>query len=375
MYAFIEYRLPYLISLTLLLTAGIQLAHSQTLSAEQRTRIQQLISQKMAADQIPGASVAIMVDHELVWSRGYGLADVENYVPATEHTAYRSASIGKTITATAVMHAVERGLIDLDAPIQRYCPAFPAKSRPVTTRQLLAHTSGIRHYGGPDNEAELFSAVHYDDVQASLKVFAADSLLHAPGARHTYSTYGYNVLGCVLEGAGGTDFMSYLQRHIFQPAGMTATQVDDPSAIIPGRAAGYRRDSTGRLLNARYVDMSNKIPAGGYITTAEDLVRFAAAFMDDRLVKADTRASMLTPQKTNDGEVFGYGLGWGLFPGEDWYGEKEAFHGGQTPGVSGMLYLLPGRHFAVAILMNLESVGGRVELAAEIAKVVLNLNK
>jgi CubicO group peptidase (beta-lactamase class C family) len=156
---------------------------------------------------------------------------------------------------------------------------------------------------------------------------------------------------------------------------MARTRDDDPFAIVPGRAEGYTRGEHGTLRNSRFVDMSNRLPAGGYLTTAEDLARFAKAFMADELVSAETRAVMLEPQRTRSGEVVAYGLGWGLFPGEDWYGEKEAFHGGMTPQVSGVLYLIPRRRFAAAILTNLEGVSERTELAAQIAKIALHLGK
>lgn len=335
--------------------------------------IEQRLMEKMAEEQIPGLSIALVVDGQLVWSNGYGTADLENHVPATATTAYRTASIGKPMTATAVMQLVEQGKIDLDAPVQQYCPAFPEKQWTVTTRHLLGHTSGIRHYGGPNAEAELFNTVHYNDVITPLDIFKDDPLLFEPGTAAQYSSFAYNVLGCVVVGASGQDFRTYMHEQVFAPAGMAHTRDDDPNALIPRRAEGYRLTEAGTLLNARAVDMSSKLPAGGFITTAEDLARFAMAVMDHRLVHAETFEQMLTPVRLSNGEVQGFGLGWGLFPGEEWYGEREAFHGGVTPRVSGMLYLLPDRRFAVALFTNLEGVPGRTELAAHLAQVVLGL--
>jgi CubicO group peptidase (beta-lactamase class C family) len=121
--------------------------------------------------------------------------------------------------------------------------------------------------------------------------------------------------------------------------------------------------------------MSNRLPAGGYVTTAPDLALFAAWFMDCKLVSCGMRDSMLTPQTLNNGDTFDYGFGWGLMTGENWYGETEAFHGGSSPGASGMLYVLPRRRFAVVLLSNLESAPGRMETTAAIAKVVLDLGE
>ncbi len=154
------------------------------LSRETLESVERLIAARMKKDRIPGLSVAIVRDNVLVWSRGFGVADVENGVAATARTVYRTASIGKPMTATAVMQLAERGRLDLDAPVQRYCPAFPEKQWTVTVRHLLAHTSGIRHYGGPRDDAEIHNTVHYDSVVEALDIFKADALLFEPGTRH-----------------------------------------------------------------------------------------------------------------------------------------------------------------------------------------------
>ena len=143
--------------------------------------------------------------------------------------------------------------------------------------------------------------------------------------------------------------------------------------IGPHRSVQCALPDVGGGLGVYHSLHLHKGPAGGFITTAEDLGRFAIAVMDHHLVSQPTLEMMLTPQQLPDGEVLGFGMGWGLFPGELWYGEREAFHGGGTPQVSAMLYLLPDRKFAVAILMNLESVSERTSLAAQIAKDVLDL--
>lgn len=353
--------------------AQAQIPASPGLTKESTASVKELIKKKMAKDRIPGLSIAIVINGELAWSSGFGLADIENGVAARASTVYRTASIGKPLTATAVMQLAERGLLDIEAPVQIYCPAFPEKRWPLTTRHLLGHTSGIRHYGGPRNDAELFNTIHYTSVIEALDIFKNDSLLFMPGSGHQYSTFGYNVLGCVVEGSSGKDFLAYMRIHIFEPAGMSNTRDDDPGAIIPERSRGYYITEDGNLVNSRAVDMSSKIPAGGFVTTAPDLARFAISVMNHRLITRQTLELMITPVRLNNGEIVPYGLGWGLFPGETWYDHREAFHGGATPQVSGMLYLLPDARFAVALLTNLENVPERTALAAEIARIVLDL--
>lgn len=310
-------------------------------------RIEAAIQEEMKRQGIPGMSVAVVTEHQLRWASGYGLADVENNVPATAATVYRLASISKPITATAVMQLAEKGKIDLDAPIQKYVPGFPRKPWPVTARQLLGHLGGIRHYRG----SEMGSTRHYTDLTAPLAVFQNDPLLHEPGTKYTYTTYGYNLLGAAVEGASGQGFADYMRDHIFRPAGMSTIRVDDVFAIIPRRAQGYRKAEDGRLQNSGLADTSNKIPGGGFASTVEDLAQFAIALQTDRLVRADTRARMFTPQKTKDGSPTTYGLGWGISARD---GERAIAHSGGQQRVSTLLYMRPEDRAAVVLMANLE---------------------
>ena len=342
----------------------------RTLSPAVVSAVQDSVRSFMSRHGIPGLSIAIAVDGQLAWSSGFGLADLENAVPALASTVYRTASIGKPMTAVAALQLAASGKLNLDAPIERYCPVFPKKRWPITARHLLAHTSGIRHYGGPRGAEEQLSAVHYESVESALTVFRDDSLLFEPGTRYLYSTYGYTLLGCVIEGAAHEPFMSYMQREVFAPARMQQTRADNPFALIFRRSRGYRRDPAGELTNSPFADLSNKMPAGGYVTTVEDLVRFALACSDGTLLQAATWNQMASPFMTRQRKVLNerYGLGWGL---DSIDGELEVFHGGQTPHVTGILALLPRRRFAVAVLMNLEGVENRRQLTDGIARVVL----
>ncbi len=267
-------------------------------------KIQDFVQQR----HVVGLSAAIANSSGNVWISHYGTSDIENGVAVEEKTVFRIPSIAKVITATATMQLAEGHKLDLDAPIQKYCPAFPEKQWPITARQLLAHTSGVRHY---KNVEEVRSATHYHTVQESLDFFKAHPLEVKPDIRFGYTTFGYSVLGCAIEGAAGTDFERYLRDHIFSPAGMSDTQVDDVQRIVHRRARGYRLLDDGTLANAWPVDTSNKIPGGGLVSTAADLVKFAVAFRADKLVASSTRAVMWSLQPIANGQT-PMGLGWGL---------------------------------------------------------------
>jgi CubicO group peptidase (beta-lactamase class C family) len=135
-----------------LLAAGRTPAQTGKPSAEKQAKIETAISKFMAASKVPGISAAVVESGEFVWSAGFGMADLENFVPATSETLYRLGSISKPITSTAAMQLWERGKLDLDSSVQRYCPAFPQKQWPITTRELLGHLGGIRHYNSESQD-------------------------------------------------------------------------------------------------------------------------------------------------------------------------------------------------------------------------------
>jgi len=347
-------------------------ADAQPLNKTQIRAIDTLIRKAMADEHVPGGSFAIGMGNRIVWSQGFGFADVEEHVSATPETAYRSASIGKAMTAAAAMQLWEQGKLDIDAPIQKYCPRFPEKPWPITARMLLSHTAGIRE---PNDTAELYNTKHYDHVADALDLFANDPLTMQPGDDFKYTTWGYVLLGCVMEGASGEDYRTFMQHTIFDPAGMTSTQEDDPRAVIANRAGGYIIEN-GILKNAGWTDMSAKLPAGGWLATAPDLVRFMQAWMDGKFVSKQTQALMLTPYvlPRNNGTVDGYGMGWFL---DLYHGMRVGFHGGGTPGVSGMAFFVPEKHLAIAGIFNLQNISGakRLSLFEAIADVVLGETK
>jgi CubicO group peptidase (beta-lactamase class C family) len=354
-------------SLLLILTfAGIATGQKATgLSGEKVKKVETLITAEMTRQKIPGLSVAVVVNRQLVWSNGYGALDRKTSAPAKSSTVYRLASTTKPITATAVMQLVELGKINLDAPIQKYCPAFPEKQWPVTVAQLLGHLGGIRHY---QSDPEFNSTRHYNSIVESLGIFKNDPLKHEPGSKYLYSTYGYSLLGCAVEGASGVTFIDHVREHILKPAGMSNTGLDDAHASIPNRAKGYMKDQSGKIVDAIPADTSSKIPGGGFVGTVEDLARFAIAIQTGRLLKETTLNQMWTRQKTRDGKEINYGLGWGISERSN---QKELFHGGSQQGASAFIYMLPEKGAAVVIMMNLEEVEGRVDIVRQIADIAL----
>jgi CubicO group peptidase (beta-lactamase class C family) len=208
----------------------------------------------MEAMGTPGLSVAVGMDGDIVWAQGFGYADLENKVAAWPATKFRIASISKPVTAAALGKLMEEGRLDLDAPIQAYVPSFPKKRWPITTRLLAGHLAGIRHYRGSEN----LSSTHYEDVLDAIEIFSGDPLVHEPGSAYLYSSYGWNLISAVIQGAAGVPFLDYMRRVVFEPLDMDETVAEHVDSLIYHRARFYWRTDDGRIINAPYVDLSNK---------------------------------------------------------------------------------------------------------------------
>jgi serine beta-lactamase-like protein LACTB, mitochondrial len=215
----------------------------------------------------------------------------------------------------------------------------------------------------------------YTDVIAPLDTFKNDPLLFEPDTRVQYSSLGYRVLGCVLQGAAHTPYRELMRTLVFEPAGMTSIAADDALAIIPHRVAGYSKADDGRTERAEFRDVSENLPAGGYVSTAEDLVRFAMAFSEGKLVSAATRERMLEHPKLADGtpasNPFGtpgyfYGFGIMVDPGR---AQPAWFHTGGQSGASALLFYFPKDNVAVAVMCNMGGAAVRESLARKIGEI------
>jgi serine beta-lactamase-like protein LACTB len=358
---------PLTILLLLLATAATD-AQDSKLSPEKRTAIEAAVSKFMGSTHVPGIAIAVVEDGQYEWAAGFGVADLENNVPASEHTLFRLGSISKPLTATAAMRLWELGKLDLDAPVQKYCPSFPTKPWPITTREVLGHLGGIRHYkSDAQNDPEGGNTKHFDDpIQAGLSFFQDDPLVAQPGTSFHYSTQGYTLVGCVMEGASGIKYLEFMRQNVFVPAGMEQTRADDRFAIIPYRTRFYQRKDSGTVENADFLDSSYKIPGGGWLSSAEDMAHFEVAILNDKLLRRSTRDLMWTPLKPSDGSKDSYALGWGWGDEQD---VRRIGHTGGQQGTSTAFAIAPEQRAGVVVLTNMEHVPAG-DLAGEILNIV-----
>ena len=311
---------------------------------------------------IPGLALAVAVGGKIVYSEGFGYADLEERVPVWPTTKFRIGSISKPLTATALMQLVEAGKLDLDAPVQKYVPAFPDKGAPVTVRMVAGHIAGIRHYQGD----EFHIQKHFDNVLDSLKIFENDPLVSPPGTEFHYSSYGFNLLSAVIESASDEKFLDYMRGHVFDGVGLVHTAADQNARIIEERSRFYEKEKDGTLENAPYVDNSYKWAGGGFLSTSEDLVRFGSALLQPGVLKAATLKEMFTPQRTKSGKVVEYGIGW--FVRKSKSGKPIYEHSGGAVGGTSQLIIYPESYVVVALVTNFSDGGwerSEVEAVAE----------
>lgn len=361
------------------------------LLAVERSTVRDYLSRLQAQTGAPGVSAAVAVNGEIAFSGGVGQSDLEAGTPQNGRSVHNIGSISKAVAVVAIMQLVEQGKIGLDEELQRYVPWFPRKQKPITVRQILTHTSGIRHYkigefGG--------NTKHYDKFEESTRVWRDDPLEFDPGTHWMYSSFAVNLIHGIVESVSGQSFETYLREHVWAPAGMTATQFDVPVRVVPRRGRGYERlqvypqdPNNPQLQKAVDEDVSYKYAGGGMIATDEDLCRLGAALNRGLLLKPTSLAEMYRlqlprglpsmpsefmkknmPGKIPPSQDSEQALIWEV--GRDALGRRYAGHAGSVKGTQGMLMNFYDDDVVVAVHFNLEGAD-TAQAAREIAQLFL----
>jgi len=294
-----------------------------------------------AAPFVPGLSVAVAVDGTTVWSEGFGWSDIANKIAVTPATRFRIGSVSKPLTAAGLALLVERNKIELDAPVQTYLPDFPEKGGKITLRLLGGHLSGIRNYRG----REAASNLPYPNLRSGLKIFEDDPLETPPATKFSYASYNYNILGAVMEAATQESFLTFMEQNVLGPLGLVHTRPDQAGAVDPDLSRFYETWLNGDFIPSPAVNLSYAWPAGGYLSTAEDLVRFGNAHLRPGFLKLPSLKMLFTSQAASSGKPTHYGLGWFL-------GRDIVYHGGDSFGGAAILLLRPASRTVVAITAN-----------------------
>ena len=357
-----------------------QAAHA--LSATQAATVDAAVTAEMARQRDVGAAVGILQGDEVVYLRGYGYADAGKRTPVTTRTMFRWASISKTLTAVAAMQLAERHQLDLDADVRGYVPEFPDKGVTITARSLLCHQSGIPHYANGKiivTHAKYTVPHPFEEVVTALDRFKESPLLFPPGDRFSYSTYGFLLLGAVVQRAGRQPYAEQVRERIVKPLGLETLQPDYQWEAIPDRAAGYFLQG-GEVVPSTDTDVSWKLPGGGYLSNVGDLALWAQALLRRRLLSADSYDALWKVQNDAHGKATAWGLG---FEVQTQNGNRKVSHNGRQEKASCRLVLYPDQHDAVVVMTNCDfadpgrlstavykALGGAASMEAETVLVI-----
>jgi serine beta-lactamase-like protein LACTB len=293
------------------------------------------------APKMPGLAAAAAVDGKVIWSFQHGFADCAAKEPVGPNTRFRIGSVSKPLTSAGLALLVERGNLDLDAPVQKYIPDFPDKGTLITSRMLAGHLAGIRPYRG----TEALTNPPVSNLRAGLKVFENDPLEWSPRTRFSYSNYGWNLLGAIMEAAARQNFLSFMTENVLHPLSLNDTVPEYNDQVLAPRASLYELGPSGNFLDAPCRDFSSLWPSGGYLSSAEDLVRFGSALMKPGFLRAKSLELLFTSQITIANELTNYGLGWMTM-------REFRLHGGDTAGGTAILFTHPLSRTVVAFAVN-----------------------
>jgi serine beta-lactamase-like protein LACTB len=317
--------------------------------------LEKMIQREMADKGIPALSIALVDDQKIVWSHGYGMADPAAKKPATAQTIYRVGSVSKLFTDLAVMQLVERGTLDLDAPITKYLPDFKPVNpfgKDITLRMLMSHRSGlcrespVGNYFDPDEPS----------LAKTVQSLNKTELVYEPGTKTKYSNAGVTVVGFVLEETQKKGFAKYLYNTLLDPLDMKRSRFEKDPELIKDLARAKMWTSHGREFDAPTFELGTA-PAGCMYTTVEDLGRFLSVLFargkgpHGAILTPETLETMWKPQFVKPGEKTGFGLGFNI---QEFEGRRRVGHGGAIYGFSTDLSALPDDKLGVIVVASMD---------------------
>ncbi len=331
------------------ITVALLLLSIKCASQRQPNTIENQLLKIVEDKTVMGVAAAYSIDGKIIEQATAGYADNDLKKPFEINTKVRMASIAKTMTALAIMQMVEQDKLDLDVPIQTYIPDYPKHGKTnITIRHLLSHTSGISGY---KNAKESNTTIEYASLNDALGLFKDRELLFEPGTKYSYTTYGYTVLGAILEQVAGQTFEAYMQENIFSKAGMNNTGVAKFGVVLENQSKLFhRKNGTGKAKLAKENNLSNRIPGGGFYTTLTDMLKFGNAVINNLFVKKET-LDLMRQHHSLEKENNAYGFGWFLYNPKPNEGAIIGHSGGQT-GCSSFLFIVPEKKAVSIILAN-----------------------
>lgn len=332
----------------------------------EKTAIAKTIAhQFLEKEKIPGMAISVAIKGELIWSEGFGYSNIisKSKVDPTV-TQFRLASISKPITAIGLGILVDRGILDYNESVHTYLPNFPKKKYDFTIKQIGGHIGGIRHYNG--NEFILNKKM---SITEGIAIFKDDPLLHEPGTKYQYSTYGWNLISEIMQQASKIPFNNFMIDDLFTPLKMNSTRLDVSDEEMPNRTQFYRKTNADKIILGPNVSNEHKVAGGGFVSTSEDIIRFGNEIIHPTVISKKNLIELLKAQKTTDGKSTDYGIGFGISKTKN--NTPIYSHSGGGIGATTLFLVYPTEEIVIVILTNLSQVPIR-DLARKLEDVFID---
>ena len=322
-----------------------------------------IINSAINKNEFLATSTAVYSEKCGNWLSTAGFLNKGNQEKPSKNSQFRIASVSKPMTAIAILQLYEKGKINLDLPIQNYLPEFPKKKKgEITIRQLLNHTSGIPHY---KSDLGIFNFTHYDNCEKALEKFENRELVFKPDTEFLYSSFGYTLLGAILEKVTGKSYQTYMHENIWKPANMTNTNLEQTKTNVYIKLGNHFYRSPKN-------DLSYTYSGGGIQSTAEDLLKFGKGVLNYKFLNPSTTKLMI--QLTNNSKEMEYTFGW-----DNWKSPKFGKvieHNGTQVGSSSYFRIYFDKKVVVATLANnLNSSEAVRNLSIKLSYLLLEMEK
>jgi len=338
--------MKFIIQRTLrLIFIGLLFLSTGQAQGQLETKIDSILQSKYKSDT-PGAVALVSKNGEIIYKKAFGKANLELEIPMATNNVFKIGSMTKQFTAISIIILQEQGKLNLDDEITTYIPDYPTQGQKITIHNLLTHTSGIKSY----TSIKAFYERTKNDLSPIelINFFKNETPDFNSGSDYKYNNSGYFILGHIIELVSNQSYAEFIEDHIFQPLKMSSSYYGSFSKIISHRASGYSSKKQ-RFFNASYLSLTLPYAAGSLMSTVDDLLKWQQAIKNNTLISQESKNSVFTNHRLDDGASINYGYGWNIKSISD---VTTYEHGGAIPGFKSMGVYIPSEDIYVVVLTN-----------------------